>query len=239
MKLIYLLLITFCLVGCRKENGLSNPYYDRMKKLAEEAQANPNDKTALDKLEKYTTDPDYWNRYYAYCYLEELAIKNVGDCQNEVIPYLDKALKDPDQAIRRDAASGIGEIGTVAVDKTLSTLLDTIQTEKYEDVADFSIEAVGKLENRQKAPDALIILLKVANAPPPIGDQEEAPQARYAALDSIVSLSTKNDLNAVPELEKLLNESQSPYKERVAKAILELDSANQTAQKVLNSSEVK
>ena len=234
MKLIYLLLITFCLVGCKKENGLYNPYYDRTKKLSDEAQANPADKTALHKLEKYTTDSDYWNRFYAYGSLWELAIKNVGDCQNEVIPYLDKALKDPDQAIRREAASGIGEIGTVAVDKTLSTLLDTIQTEKYEDVVDFSIEAIGKLENRQKAPDALIILLKVANAPPPIGAQEEAPQARYSALNSIVSLAKINNLNAVPELEKLLNESQSPYKERVAKAILELDSTNQIAQKVLN-----
>ncbi len=40
-----------------------------MKKLADEIEANPNNKAALHELEKYTTDSDYWNRSYAYGYL--------------------------------------------------------------------------------------------------------------------------------------------------------------------------
>ncbi len=130
MKPIYLLsIVCFLLtVGCKKEIRLDeNPYYDRMKKLADEAEANPNDKTALLKLEKYTTDNDYWNSYYAYGYLQILAIKNVGGCQNDLIPYLDKALNNTDHAIRREAASGIAAIGAVAVDKTLPTLLKIIR----------------------------------------------------------------------------------------------------------------
>jgi HEAT repeat protein len=243
MKFFYLLLITFCLVGCKKEIKEirldENPYYDRMKKLANEAQANPNDKTALRKLEKYTTDSDEWNRYYAYGYLDMLAVQNVGGFQAELIPYMDTALKNPDQAVRREAASTICDIGAIAVDKTLPTLLNIIQKDQENDDVWFSTKAVGKLENPQKAQSILPVLLKVAGVPPPEETQDEAPQVRYYALDSIIELAKKNNLNAIPDLEKLLSVSKSPYKERVAKAILELNPTNEAAKKVLNSAAVK
>jgi|GEM_PF-4324227 hypothetical protein len=241
MKPIYLFLIACCLVfvGCRGKNGLYNPPYDRMKELADEAQANPNDKTALHKLEKYTTSWSYWNRSYAYGFLGQLAFQNVGGCQVELIPYFDTALKDSDYGIRQAGVQAISDIGSPAVEKSFPTLLIIIQQGKEEDVTWSSTEAVGKLENPKKAQEALPILLKAANIPPPEETQDEAPQVRYYALDSIIELAKKNNLNAVPDLEKLLVESKSPYNERVAKAILELNPTNEAAKKVLNSSAVK
>ena len=235
MKTICLLLVTFCLVGCGKENDLNNPYYDRMKKLADEAKANPNDKTALHKLEKYTTDSDYWNRSYACGFLGDLAFKNIGGCQAELIPYFDNALKDVDYGVRQAGVQAIVNIGSPAVEKSLPQLINMVQQGKENDITWSATDALGKLDDPTKAQGVLRILLKAANTPPPEGTQDEAPQIRYEALDSIKELAKKNGLNAVPQLESLLNESKSPYKERVAKAILKLDPNNQVAHKVLDA----
>jgi HEAT repeat protein len=240
MKPIYLLLITFCLVGCKKEIRLDeNPYYDRAKKLSDEAKANPADKTALHKLEKYTTDSDYWNRSYAYGSLGALAFQNVGGCQTELLPYFDNALKDSDYGVRQAGVQAICDIGSPAVEKSLPDLVEMVKQGKENDITWSATDALGKLVNPEKAQEILPILLKAANKLPPEGTPDEAPQVRYEALDSIKELSIKNHLNPVPDLEKLLNESTSSYKNRVAKIILKLDSTNQEALKVINSSEVK
>lgn len=240
MKIVYSLLTACCLIitGCRRESNDSNPYYERMKHLADEMRANPNDKAALRTLEKHTTDWDYWNRYYAYSFLAQLAIQNIGDCQSEVIPFYDKMLKDSDQGIRRLGAETILDM-PVAIDKMLPTLLTIIKQGKEDDVTWFSTQAVGKIESTQKAKEIIPTLLKAASTPPPEGTQEEAPQVRYYALDSIEELAKRNNLNVVPQLEDLLNESSPPYKRRVAKTILGLDSSNKAAQNVVNSSDAK
>jgi hypothetical protein len=240
MKLIYLLLIVSCLafVGCKKENGFYNPYLDRMQKLENEARANPSDKAALKKLESQTTDSDYWNRVYAYSCLGELAKDNVGNYRDEILPYFDKMLKDSDGGIRRIGAEKLLDMPS-AIDKLLPTLLNIVQQGKEDDVTWFSTEALGKLENQKESQAVMPILLKAANKLPPEGTPDEAPQVRYEALDSIIELAKKNSLDAIPDLEKLLDESKSPYKERVAKTILELNPTNEAAKKALNSSAVK
>jgi len=93
---ILLIISGLLFAGCGEQNTVYSSYYGPMEKLANEAKANPNDKTALHKLEQYTTDWDYWNRDYAYRYLGQLAFQNIGDYRAELLPYFDKALKDSD-----------------------------------------------------------------------------------------------------------------------------------------------
>ena len=238
MKLIYMLLISFCLAGCKKENGLYNPYLDRMRKFQKESEANPNDHTALHKLEKYTTDSDYWNRYYAFSCLGELAKENTGNCRQEVLPYFDKMLKDSDGGIRRMGAEKLLDMPS-SVGELLPTLLNIVKLGKEDDVTCFSAEALGKLEDPKLISQAFPVLFEAAKKSPPEGTPDEAPQVRYYVLDSITELAKKDNVNAVPQLEQLLSKSQSPYKVRVAKSILELDAANKAAKEILNSSDLK
>jgi len=226
---------TFSLVviGCGNENGVGNPYYDRIGKLANEAKENPDDKTALRKLEKYTSDPDYWNRFYAYGSLGELASQNTGGCQAELIPYFDNALKDSDGAIRRAGAEAILDIGSPAVETNLSTLLNIVQQGREDDVTWYAAEALGQLKDQEKVQVVLAVLLKAANKPPAEGTPDEAPQVRYYALGSIKELAKMNKVNAIPDLETILKESKFPYSGHVAKAILELDPTNRTVQQFM------
>jgi HEAT repeat protein len=157
----------------------------------------------------------------------------------ELLPYFNRALKDSDYGVRQAGVQAINDIGSPAVDKSFAALLNIIQHGEEDDVTWSSTEAIGKLENPKKAKEALPILLKVASTPPPEGTPDDALQVRYFALDSIKELAKKNSLNVVPSLEKLLNESKSPYKERVAKTILGLDPTNKTAQQVIDSVESK
>ncbi len=232
----------FCLViccmivlGCDKADPYQNPYYNRMKKLADQVEADPKDKTALRRLENYTKSWNEWNRFYAFGNIYILAEKNIGGCRDELIPYIDNALKDQDQATRREAASAICEIGGTTVEQTFPTLVQIIQKyQEYDDVW-FSIMAVGQLRNRDASAKVLPILFKAAQTSPPKGTQDEAPQMRYYALESIEKLATNNGLNVIGNLEKLMNESSLPYKNRVAKVISELDSSNSAAQAVLTN----
>lgn len=240
MKSIHKLMFIGCLlaaaVGCGQEGGSLNPYYDRMKKLAEEAKANPGDRTALDKLKRYATaDSDYWNRSYAYGSLGELAAKNVGGYQSELIPLFDKLLKDSDPGLRRRGAETILSIGPNAVSETLPSLISIVQQGKEDDVTWFSARALGMLETRKEALESLPVLLRAAGTPPPAGTQDSAPQVRYYALNSIKELATRNKLDVIPQLEELLSASVAPYKERVAKTILKLDSSNRAAQRVITN----
>jgi len=234
----FCLVVCCCMIvfGCDKAGTYQNPYYNRMKKLADQVEADPKDKTALSKLEGYTKSWDEWDRFYAYGSIYMLAGKNIGGCRDELIPYIDNALKDPDQATRREAASAICDIGATAVEQTLPTLLQIIQKYQEEDDVWFSIIAVGQLQNRDGSAKALPILFKAAHTPPPEGTQEEAPQMRYYALDSIEKLAKTNGLNVIGDLETLMNESSLPYKTRVASVISELDSTNSAAQVVLTNS---
>jgi hypothetical protein len=234
IKPICFLLVVFCLVGCS-----ANPYLDKTKKLSDEFKANPADKTALLKLERYTTSSDFWYRSYALGFLGELAFQNVGGCQTELLPYFDNALKDSDYGVRQSGVQAICDIGSPAVEKSLPELIEMVKQGKENDITWSATDALGKLTDTKKAQEILPILLKAANMLPPEGTPDEAPQVRYEALDSIKELATKNHLNPIPDLVKLLNESSSSYKERVAKIILKLDSTNQVALTVINSSEVK
>ena len=224
MKIIYFFIaIHFAVIGCRGGDGYVNPYSARMTKLGKEVEANPNDKTALKKLEEYTADSDYWNRSYALHYLGYLAFRNIGGCQAELIPYFDKALNDPDYGVRQAGIQAIVEIGSPAVEKSFSKILKIIKQDREDDVTWSSIEAVGKLKNVKQAQAVIPILLKAASLPPYEGAQDEAPQIRYYALDSIANLAKNNGLNVIHELKQLLNKTKSPFKDRVAKAINELE----------------
>jgi HEAT repeat protein len=242
-KPIYLLLIIFCSFGCKKEIPEirldKNPYYDQTKKLSDEAKANPVDKTALHELENYTTNSDSWYRSYALGSLGELAFQNVGDCRTELLPYFDNALKDSDYGVKQSGVQAIYDIGSLAVEKSLPELIEMVTQGKENDITWLAAEALGKLEDSKKSQEISPVLLKAANIAPPEGTPDEAPQIRYYALESIVEIAKKNNLNVVSDLEKLLDESKSPYKERVAKAILELNPTNEAAKKVLNSPAVK
>jgi hypothetical protein len=234
MKIIRsLLLIGFLIMtaaGCGRKDGAYNPYYDRMKKLAEEAKANPSDRHALDKLKRYADGSDYWDRSYACGSLAELAIQNVGGYRAELIPIFDKLLKDPDPELRRRGAETILSIGPAAVDKTVTSLVAIVQRGTEDDVTWFSTQALGQLENREKAQQVLPILLKAAGTPPPNTTPDSAPQIRYCALDAITQLAAKNKLDVLSQLRKLLNSSSGPFKERVTKAILKLDRQDSVAQ---------
>lgn len=233
------LLILLSAFGCGNGTESSNPYYERMKKLGEQAEANPSDRTALNKLKEYATDSDYWNRVYAYGWLGDLAIKNVSGCQAELIPLFGKLLENSDPALRRSGAETILGIGSAAVDKTLPSLLKVIQQGREDDVTWFSTQALGKLEKSEKARDILPDLLNAASRRPPAGTQDSAPQVRYYALNSIKQLATKNKLNVIPQLEKILSAAESPYKARVAETILALDPGNTSAQQAISSGEKK
>ena len=224
MKTVYLFLIAFCLTsfGCKRENGYHNPYLDRMKKLADEARANPSNKTALEKLKAHTTDSDNWDQYYAFSFLGELAKENVGNYREELLPYFDKMLKNSDQSIRRMGVEKLLDM-PAEIDKFLPTLLNIVQQGKEDDVTWFSTEALGKLENPKLIDEALPVLLKALKTPPPEGTPDEAPQVRYDALDSIKELAQKTKIDVVPELQKISQASKSPFKERVAETILELN----------------
>ncbi len=97
------------------------------------------------------------------------------------------------------------------------------------------MEAVVKSENPKNAPDILNSLLEVVNSPMSAETPGNTPRLRNEALELITEFAKKNNLNAIPELEKLLNKSDSPYKERVAKAILELDPSNKTAGQIVKT----
>ena len=79
-NLRYFCLMACCLsvFACGKASSYENPYYDRMKKLTDQVEADPKDKTALHKLESYTKGSDEWDRFYAYVSIYILAGKNVG-----------------------------------------------------------------------------------------------------------------------------------------------------------------
>jgi hypothetical protein len=235
MKTIYLLQAAFCFLvfGCGKTNGYDNPYHNRMKKLADEMRANPNDKTTLHKLEKYTVDSDEWNRSYAYGFLGELAFQDIGNCRAELIPYFNNALTDSDDGVRQSGIQAILDVGSPAVEKSLPNLLGMISQGKENDITWSAADALGELVDPKKAQEILPALFDAANKPPPKGTANEAPQLRYEALDSIKMLAQKNNLNVVPDLEHLLIESKPSYAERVAKAILELDSTNRMARQFI------
>lgn len=216
--------------GCGREDEAYNPSYDRMKKLAEEAKANPSDRHALDKLKGYADDSDYWNRSYACGSLAELAIHNVGGYRAELIPIFDKLLKDPDPELRRRGAETILSIGPAAVDKTVTSLETIVQRGMEDDVTWFSTQALGQLENPEKVRQVLPILLKAAGTPPPVTTPDSGPQIRYYALDSIIQLASKNKLDVLSQLRELLNSSSGTYKERVTKAISKLDRQDRVAQ---------
>jgi HEAT repeat protein len=125
------------------------------------------------------------------------------------------------------------------VNETISSLLGIIEKGEEDDVTWAATDAVGKLQDPQKAPGVLTVLLKAANTPPPVGTQDEAPQLRYEALGAIVELAKQNNLKVVSELEKLLHESQHPQKKHVAEAILKLDSTNEAARAVVGPDKAK
>ncbi len=237
MKRIYLSLVVSGVIaaGSIRADPVTNAYYDRMNAWAEKAKANPKNKTALHQLEELTASTEFWTRYYAYVFLFQLAIEDVGGYRAEIVPYFDKALEDPDPAIRREAAEAILEIGAVAVDREMSLLLKIVDKSEEDDITWFSTEALGKLGNQEKAREALPVLLAAANKAPPAGTQVEAPQVRYYALDSIGQIAKRHGVNPIPQLEKIMDSNESPYKDRVAKVILELEPTNKKAQQVLHS----
>jgi HEAT repeat protein len=236
MRTAFYLAICVVVLGCSKNRALQNSYYDRMKNLADQFEANPSDKAALRKLERYTQNWNEWNRFYAHVYVYELAVKNIGGCRAELIPYIDKALSDPDQATRREAASTICDIGGTAVEQTLPALLQIIQ--KYQECDDvwFSIEAVSQLRNSTAAAKVLPVLFKVAQIPPPKGTQDEAPQMRVYALDAIEEIAKNNGLNVVDDLEKVKDGSEGSYKIRLGKVIAELERTSSASQSVVTNS---
>lgn len=238
MKSIMILLFVYTLVlmsiSCRKDDTYQNPHYDRMHALADQFRSNPSDQTPLLKLKQFAAGSDYWDKVYAYSSLEMLAFDNVGGCRTEIIPLLGTALKDADHAIRRDAVSAIRQIGAVAVESTLPLLLEIVRDAKEDDVTWFSAEALGKLDNREKAPEVLAVLLNAASTPPPDSTQDEAPQVRGFALEAIAHLAKVNNLEIITQLEQVMNSTAGSYKQRIAKFILRLDPKNTGALHILN-----
>lgn len=237
MNRAQLMLFTLSLVligvSCRKDDTYQNAHFDRMHALADQFRTNPSDQTPLLKLKQFAAGSGYWDKVYAYSSLEMLAFDNVGGCRTEIIPLLGTALKDSDQAIRRDAVSAISQIGAVAVESNFPLLLKIVRDAKEEDVTWFSAEALGKLDNREKAPEALAVLLKAAKTPPPAGTQDEAPQLREFAFGAIAQLARINGLNVILQLEQVMDSTPGSYKQRVAKFILEIDPKNTEASRVL------
>src|SRR5882672_7435852 len=98
MKRVRLLLFVSSLVlmsmSCRKDDTYHNPSYDRMNTLSEQFKSNPKDNASLLKLKHSASSSDYWDRYYAFGFLETLAIQNIGECREGIIPLLANALED-------------------------------------------------------------------------------------------------------------------------------------------------
>jgi hypothetical protein len=237
MKSFWHLTIAACVIiaSCEKKNGNENSYPGRMRELADAFQANPKDLAPLHRLEQYTTDSDYWNRSYAYGQLGSLAMRNVGGCQPELIPYFEKALNDPDHGIRQAGIQAISDIGSPAVQKACAVIIRVIYQANEDYVTWLCAQSLGELQDKDKLSEALDALFAAARAVPPAGTPEQAPQLRYYALDSIEKLGSRNKLPLVPRLEPLLGEGDSFYKKHVAGIILKLDPSNEAAHRAVRS----
>lgn len=220
-----------------KKGASYNMYYDKTQELTIQFESNPADKSALIKLEDYSRHSSYWYRSYAYGSLGELALKNVGNCRAELIPYFDNALRDSDYGVRQSGVDAILDIGSPAVEGSLPELIGIAEQGKEDDITWTALEALGELKNQKEAQKLLPLLLKTALKLPPDGTPDEAPQVRYEALDAIGELAENNSLNCISELEDVMNKSNSSYKGRVAKVVLDLDPTNKMALKWGSGSE--
>lgn len=236
MYLKYFLFFLSCILPCALSCGgqeSANPYYDRMRKLSDDFRVNPDDKATLKELEHYTTDTNFWNKSYAYSFLRTLAVDNTGGCQKELIPVFKRGLEDSNRSIKNDACEAIVDIGPVAADSAEKELMQIVKNGAENDLSWNAIKAMGKMRESKNISDVLPVLFKLAGTPPPVGTPDEAPQRRYEALRSIVELSATGNATIVPKLVELLKLSVAPYKQRVAKAILEIAPGNQDAQQAL------
>ncbi len=211
------MLIAFFLVslGCKREG-------DRIEKLAAEVRANPSKRAPLEELKKHTTDSDFWNRYDAFNFLGELAKENVGNYRGELLPYFNQMLTNSDGYIRRMGIEKLLDM-PLEISEFLPTLVGIVQQGKEDDVTWFSTEALGKLQDSKLANEVFPVLLKAVKKLPPEGTPDGAPQLRYCALDSIEELAQKKQIDAIPELQKVLEISKPPLREHVAQTISEIE----------------
>lgn len=206
-----------------------NSYYEKYLELYEVAKSNQ-DSSAVQNIIKGTRSRDFWDRYYGYGFLGDLALSSdlefYPNGRAEVVDILVGGLDDEPE-IQRIIIEHLIRLGEEGVRPAFDHLVAFVGECREDDVGWFSAEALAVTVSRKHTVQAIEALGNALKCKP-LEEQmvPGAPQLRRYAMDSLLVLAADDsvlveekcrearaeieDADFLSEIEKALGEIESP-----------------------------
>lgn len=190
--------------------------------LQEKVEANPGDTESLREIIAYTDDRNFISRANSIAIVGLIGTSQPSLLDEFVLPCLKRGLRDNDPGVRRVSAAAFTDIAPDAVAKAVPEMVIHLRRKdaENEDVLAFLIEALGRAG--QSAASAVPIITEFLEREPPAGVQDEAPQLRIYAADSLGNIGSPAADDAIPKLTQTLSDPNPYFQMAAAKAVLKL-----------------
>ncbi len=210
------------LLGCGRNWRDDQAEVEELRTIQEHIKEHPDDVAAIRTIIAKTDDRSFITRANSIAVLGNIGVVQPSLLDEFVLPYLKKGLRDNDPGVRRVSAAAFTDIAPDAVAKAVPEMVIHLRRKdaENEDVLAFLIEALGRAG--QSAASAVPIITEFLEREPPAGVQDEAPQLRIYAADSLGNIGSPAADDAIPKLTQTLSDPNPYFQMAAAKAVLKL-----------------
>jgi hypothetical protein len=201
-------------------------YYDRYNGLYQQAGESA-DKEALKKLIRATNSRSFWDRYYAFLFLGNLAIdypkQFEPDVYDGILDVFVSGLDDSERTIHRIIIERLPRIGSDGIRRAFDRLVEFVSECREDDIGWFSAEALAIPVSETHTERAIKTLTEALNCEPPPEQSPSAPQLRRAALRALVDLVRAAEIDPEYVLSKARHEIVDPAFMREVEKVFEAE----------------
>ncbi len=167
-------------------------YHDRFEMLYQKASTSA-DKHALNELIHETNSRSFWERFYAFLFLGNLAVNYEkqleSDVYDEILDILVSGIDDSEPEIQRIVIERLKRTGKDGIRRGFDKLLKIVSECREDDVGWFSAEALAIPVSEIHTELAVKTLVEALSCEPPAAQKVPgAPQLRQFALRALVDL---------------------------------------------------